>query len=223
MPRLARVVAPGVPHHITQRGNDRCDVFNSDADRLFYLETLRRMCRQYGLDVHGYCLMANHVHLIAVPLTRTAMAKAVGQAHWIYSQYFNDMYGRCGHLWHSRFYSCSMDGDHRVAGLRYVECNPERAGLVRLPWEYVWSSAAAHCGREDPNGLLNLDQWFLEWTSEAWRAMLVGDLGGTIVDSIRERTSSGRPLGSDRFVAELEVKLGRQLRARPVGRPRKNR
>ncbi|MHC4769163.1 MAG: transposase [Planctomycetota bacterium] len=90
MPRVARVVIPGLPHHVTQRGNNRQDVFFTDDDRAFYLETLRRQSQRHGLELHGFCLMTNHVHLIVTPLTEESLAKAVGRAHQLYAQYIND-------------------------------------------------------------------------------------------------------------------------------------
>ena len=149
------------------------------------------------------------------------MAKAIGLAHWTYSQYFNDFYGRTGHLWHSRFYSCVLDEDHRIAALRYVDCNPQRAGLVKLPWQYTWSSASAHCGEEDGSGLLNLDRWFQEFSPHQWREILVGEDCSVTFDELRKRTLDGRPLGSDAFVDNLEKKVGRALRVPRRGRPKK--
>jgi len=218
---MARVVVPGVPHHVTQRGNDRQDVFFTDDDRSFYLETLKRQSRRYGLGLHGFCLMTNHVHLIVMPLTEESLAKAVGRAHHLYAQYINDLYGRIGHLWHSRFFSCPMDDDHYVQGLRYAERNPQRAGLVRVPWEYPWSSAAAHCNGVDPTGLLDLEHWRGVTASLDWRGFLCDDDDAQLLDSIRTQTRHGRPLGRDRFIDALEKRLNRRLRPKRAGRPRK--
>ena len=96
MSRQSRVVAVGVPYHITQRGNNRQTVFRSDADRLFYLDTLRRKSREHGLSILGYCLMSNHVHLVATPRQETSLARAIGQTHFIYAQRFNRTRGRGG-------------------------------------------------------------------------------------------------------------------------------
>lgn len=219
MPRLGRVVVPGLPHHITQRGNDRQNVFFTPEDRSYYLSLLGLQCEHYGLDMHGYCLMSNHVHLVAVPRAKISLAKAVGVTHGQYASYFNDVHGRVGHLWQSRFYSCTMDDDHYVEGMRYVECNPERAGLVAHPREYPWSSAAAHCGGCDPTGLLQMNSW--RWASDPgrWQAFLEGKTSGEFIDRFRTRTTSGYPLGSKEFVDALEVELGRRLRSAPRGRP----
>lgn len=141
MPRAARVVADGVPHHITQRGNNRQDVFLVDEDRRFYLETLAEDCRRCGVGVLGYCLMTNHVHLVAVPKRADSFALALRQSHSRYAQQhnpgaiddrspFNRRYGRSGHLWQNRFFSCPLGRDHLLTALFYVDQNPVRAGLV---------------------------------------------------------------------------------------------
>src|SRR4030042_765949 len=131
MPRLARMVIPGVPHHITQRGNNRQDVFFVDDDRRVYLSLLQEPSRRYGLQLLGYCLMSNHVHLIATPARDDSLAKAVGRGHWLYTQYVNRLHGRSGHLWQNRFYSCALDEEHLVAARAYAERNPVRAKLVK--------------------------------------------------------------------------------------------
>ncbi|MGB7161246.1 MAG: transposase, partial [Tepidisphaeraceae bacterium] len=154
MPRVARVVVPGVPHHVTQRGNNRQDVFFVDDDRLAYLRILAQQCRKHGVAILGYCLMGNHVHLVVIPATADALAKAIGRTHWLYAQYVNRSHGRSGHLWQNRFYSCALDDEHTVFAMRYVEWNPVRARICRAARRYRWSSAAAHCLGRDGQGLL---------------------------------------------------------------------
>ena len=144
MPRLARTVAVGCAHHITQRGNNRQDVFFVDDDRRVYLELLGEQAEKYGLQIEGYCLMSNHVHLVAVPKAEEALAKAVGRTHFRYTQYINRFHKRNGHLWQGRFYSCALDTRHFWLALKYIERNPVRVRLCRKPWRYEWSSAAAH-------------------------------------------------------------------------------
>jgi putative transposase len=159
MPRVARIVVPNVPHHVTQRGNNRQEVFFVDDDRRAYLKTLAEQCRKHGVRVLGYCLMTNHVHLIAVPATADALARAIGRAHWLYARYVNRLHRRSGHLWQNRFYSSAMDEDHCLLAMRYAERNPIRAGLCRIARRYRWSSAAAHCGGKDESGLLDGRLW----------------------------------------------------------------
>ncbi len=222
MPRVARTVIPNCPHHITQRGNNRQDVFFVDDDRRQYLEFLQQRCEIDGVEVLGYCLMANHVHLVAVPRSEDGLARAVGRTHFLYTQYVNRMHGRSGHLWQNRFYSCTPDEPHLWTALRYVERNPVRARLFRRPWRWPWSSAAAHVAeRPDASGLLDLETWFSECSPERWRQELAESVDDAAVGRLHRCTHSGRPLASDNWISKLEQKLGRRLRALPVGRPRK--
>jgi putative transposase len=105
---------------------------------------LREQSLRYGLVVHAYCLMTNHVHLVATPRSEDSLAKAVGRTHWLYTQAINRLHGRSGHLWQNRFHSCPLAHGHYWAAMRYVERNPVRARLCRFAWEYPYSSAAAH-------------------------------------------------------------------------------
>jgi putative transposase len=221
MPRLARITIPGVPHHVTQRGNDRQDVFFVDDDRRMYLDLLERQAEHYGLDVLGYCLMPNHVHLVAVPRREDSLAKAVGRTHFLYTQYLHRLHGRSGHLWQNRFYSCALDDPHCWAALCYIERNPVRAKIVRVPWRYRWSSAAAHCGLGKANGFLDMRRWRAAWTPERWKERVRRPEDEKAVLAVRANTRTGRPLGSERFLSQLERRLGRRLRPLPVGRPRK--
>ncbi|MCK4627112.1 MAG: transposase [Phycisphaerae bacterium] len=221
MPRIARTVIPGCPHHITQRGNNRQDVFFVDDDRRVYLEILKAQSDRLGLAVHGYCLMRNHIHLVATPQTPDSLANAVGRTHWLYTQYVNRLHGRSGHLWQNRFYSCGLDDVHFWMALAYVERNPVRAGIVRRAWRYPWSSASSHCGQPDKTGLLDLRQWFEMSADMDWLEVLNGPMETDRVSRLRLYTSRGRPLGSDKFISKLEALLGKRLRPLPVGRPKK--
>ena len=220
MPRIARIVVPGLPHHITQRGNNRQDVFFTDDDRHRYLRILLEQSKKYQLQVRGYCLMTNHIHLIASPKHEESLAKAIGRTHFIYTQYINRHHGRSGHLWQNRFFSCLLDGPHVYATMRYVERNPVRSKMVRVPWRYPWSSAAAHCGGNDATGLLDLTWWAKFAPPHDWKAQLRTASDEIEVERLRRHTTTGRPLGGDRFIARLETKLGRRLHALPPGRPR---
>lgn len=222
MPRVARIVVEHVPHHVTQRGNNRQDVFFVDDDRRAYLSLLEERSAAYGLNVLGYCLMTNHVHLIVVPKSPDALARAIGRTHFHYTQYINRLHGRSGHLWQNRFYSCALDDVHLWRTLSYVERNPVRARMVRLAWRYRWSSAAAHVSKSDPSGLLDLDGWRQEWTPARWQRVLRRPEDDEEVASIRRCTHTGRPLGTDRWLGRLETRLGRRLRPLPVGRPRQD-
>lgn len=222
MPRQARIVVPGVAHHVTQRGNNREDIFFVDDDRRVYLRFLKESARRCGLSVSAYCLMTNHVHLIVTPAQENSLAKALGRTHLMYAQYVHKLHGRCGHFWQSRFYSCALDDDHVHNAAAYVELNPVRARMHRLPWKYPWSSAATHCGEGgDPSAMLNLGEWFKDITPAKWKKTLktiADDDGAT--EQLRMHTRTGQPLGSDTFLSKLETLLGRRVRSRPRGRPK---
>lgn len=218
MPRVARIVVPGIPHHVTQRGNNRQDVFFVDDDRRNYLHILRDAGAKFGIDVLGYCLMTNHVHLIVTPHTEEALAKALGRTHFLYAQYVNELHGRSGHLWQSRFYSCPMDDDHFWKAMRYVEQNPVRGGLARTARDYPWSSARAHLGDGDESGLISMQVWRDRMDARTWRNLLQENLDEATVSQIRLQSRTGRPLGSDSFLSKLEAMLGRRIRALPIGR-----
>jgi len=221
MPRVARIVIPGIPHHITQRGNNRQDVFFVNDDRQCYLDILRAQSVKWGIDVLAYCLMTNHVHLVAIPQTEDSLAKAIGRTDFVYTQTINRLHGRTGHLWQNRFYSCALDETHLTIAVRYVERNPLRAKLARQAWAYPWSSAAAHIGEADGSGLLDLRPWRERWNTDDWKRMLAGSDDEKELARLRLSTSRGRPLGSDSFLSKLERLVGRRLRPLRVGRPRK--
>ena len=221
MARLPRVVVPEVAHHVTQRGNARQVIFASDADRIAYLELLRDYSQLSGLGLLGFCLMSNHVHLIAVPHTDSALSQSLKQAHGRYAAYWNARQSSSGHVWQGRFYSCPLDESHLWMALRYVELNPVRAGMVKNPEQWEWSSAAAHCGLASPDTMLEMEPWRGRWTAAEWHDFLsqgeaAGDLG-----VLRHSTHTGRPLGSKEFVVGLEKLMLRPLLARKGGRPRK--
>ena len=211
------MVAEGVPHHITQRGNNRQDVFLLDEDRRFYIETLRAKSEQHGLTILGYCLMSNHVHLVALPTHAMSLARAGGQAHWRYSMRFNKQYGRKGHLWRNRFYSCPLGPTHLVTALACVDLNPVRAGMVGEGPEYPWSSASAHCGEALSDRLLEAAEWGRTGLSSDWEQRLRAESTGGRVAEIRSATHSGLPLGDERFMKRMEVQQGRRLRPTPPG------
>jgi putative transposase len=220
MPRVARIAVPGVPHHVTQRGNNQQQVFFGDDDRRIYLARLREHAAGHGLAILGYCLMPNHVHLVVVPEHEQSLAKGIGRTHLRYTQYVNRAYERNGHLWQNRFFSCGLDEAHCWVALRYIEYNPVRTGLVDQAWDYSWSSAAAHVGRPDSSRILDLTQWSLTWDAQRWREWLAAGEDDAGASAVREYTHSGRPLGAAKFVEELERVLGRRFAATRRGRPR---
>lgn len=216
MSRVARIVVPGFPHHITQRGNRQADVFNSDADREAYLRFLKEYGKRHGLDVWAYCLMTNHIHLVVVPAREESLGLALRDTHTVYAMYFNTQTDLSGHVWQGRFHSCPMDQAHLWAAVRYVERNPVRAGLVERAEEYRWSSAAAHCGfRQD--ALLS-NSFPPAGVIDNWKEWLSGREDNEAVNQIRRQTHTGRPCGSSTFLEQLENLLERVLGPKKRGR-----
>jgi len=209
MARLARLVVPGVPHHVTQRGNRRQDVFFGKDDYRFYLELLGEHCEKCGLDIWAYCLMPNHIHLVGVPQTADSLRAAVAETHRRYTRHVNLREAWRGHLWQERFRSFAMDEAYLYQAVRYVELNPVRAGLVKRPRDWRWSSARARLGgKADP--LLAPAPPLAEFGD--WRAYLQGGMDEETLARLRMSSRTGRPLGSDGFVADLESKTGRSLK-----------
>jgi putative transposase len=207
--------------HITQRGNNRQDIFFVDDDRLVYLQLLADQARKYGLDIVGYCLMGNHVHIVGIPQAEDSLAKAVGRTHFRYTQYVNRFHKRSGHLWQGRFYSCPLDEQHFLLAMRYVELNPVRAKVCRKPWRYEWSSAAVHVDAKSRSELLDLRRWYAMISAEQWRKELKVRIDESELGRLRANTNTGRPLGTDSFLSKLEKILGRRVRPLPVGKPTK--
>jgi putative transposase len=165
--------------------------------------------------------MTNHVHLVAIPAREDSLNLAVGRTHFVYTQYINRLRERSGHLWQGRFYSCPMDEAHTLQAMCYIERNPVRGRLARIPWLYRWSSAPAHAGVRSPAPLLDMEAWSALNSAPDWKAMLAKADDCEALARMRLNTRVGRPLASDSLLSKLERKLGRRLRPLPVGRPRK--
>ena len=218
MARFARVVLPECAHHVTQRGNARRDVFYSALDRRVYLGLLKQYSEHYGLRILGYCLMTNHVHLVAVPTFDDSLAKTLREVHGRYARYRNAVDRASGHVWQSRYYSCVVEEVALASVMRYVERNPVRAALVKFAADYAWSSAGIHLGGPNPDALVALEEWSTGWTPEAWADVLRE--GGDEASAIRAATYSGRPLGSEGFITILEARLSRRVSRGKPGRPK---
>jgi putative transposase len=214
MARLARVVVPGIPHHVTQRGNRRLQTFFSPADYRAYFDLLAEHCRDARVAVWAYCLMPNHVHLILVPSDEDGLRAALGEAHRRYTRRVNFREGWRGHLWQERFHSFPMDEAWLLAAARYVELNPVRAKLAKTARGWRWSSAKAHLAGAD-DGLVTVAP-LLERVGD-WKAFLKRGVAEAERAAIRAGERTGRPLGSDAFVARLEELTGRALARRKPG------
>ena len=221
MPRLARTVCARVPHHVTQRGNRRETVFFTDDDRQAYLGWLQDYAEKHEVEVLAYCLMSNHIHLVAVPKTEDGLQGTLKPLHMRYAQRINRTRGWKGHLWQGRFFSSALDEDYLWAAIRYVERNPVRARMVRKAENYRWSSAAAHCGLRPDPVLTGSPSWRRQFDSIGnWSAWLAEGDEPDKLDVLRLHADKGLPCGSARFIQKLEKMTGRALQFRPRGRPR---
>jgi putative transposase len=214
MARLARIVVPGLPHHVTQRGNRREAIFFEDGDHEIYLDLLAEQTLKSGVAVWAYCLMPNHVHLVLNPTRPGDLGRAVGEAHRRYTNFINARGRWTGHLFQSRFASVVLDDTHLIRAVRYVSLNPVRAGLVSRPEDWKWSSVRAHLSGVD-DALVTvrpvLDR--IPHLKELLQADADEDFS-----ELRRAEANGRPLGAPEFVTGLEKLLGRKIARRAPGR-----
>ncbi len=222
MPRAPRVVCAGVPHHVTQRGNRRGQVFFSEGDRRSYLELLREYTTRHAVEVLAYCLMPNHVHLVLVPSTTGSLHRALKPLHMRHAQRLNLIHDWKGHLWQGRYFSSPLDDRYLWAAIRYVELNPVRARLVPEAGAYPWSSAAARCSLAVDPILTTESNWQRQFAAIVdWAAWLATGQDSESDSTLRRQAHKGLPCGSAEFIDELERTTGRCLRERLPGRPRK--
>jgi putative transposase len=218
MGRRNRCVLPGVPCHITQRGVNRRETFSCDDDRETYLGLLQENLGDAEVSLLSWCLMVNHVHLIALPRREDSLSVLLRRVHGRYAQYYNARIRRTGHLWQNRFFGCVLGPDHLWPALRYVERNPVRAGIVARAADYQWSSAAAHLAGHDDRGLLDMDWWGNQAPADWGR--ILEDSEAESEARLRRCTYAGRPFGDEDFVAAMAERFGRHW---VRGRPKKKR
>lgn len=211
-----RIVVPGIPLHVTQRGVRRTNVFRDDDDRRLYLRILRQASRLYDLIFYAYCLMTNHVHFVVVPNCADSLWKTFHRLNSLYAAAFNARYGLVGHVWERRPLSTVTDESHLWNAVRYVECNPVRAGMVVRAEQYEWSSARFHCGLVSDD-LLDTS-WPPKEALARWSEWVNAQSEPTKDEYIREQTLSGKPCGDSDFVISLERTLGRRIRPEKAGR-----
>jgi len=214
MARMARLVVPFYPHHVTQRGNRRQNTFFCEHDYRQYLDLLAEAKSTAGVDVWAYCLMPNHVHLVVVPEHQDGLSALFGEAHRRYTRRVNLREGWRGHLWQERFHSFVMDECHLISAVRYVELNPVRAGICARAEEWPWSSAAAHIKGYD-DGLVSVAPMLAR--VQSWSSYLATPDDRNSLDSIRRHTRTGRPVNTTGFIDKLETLTGRCLRPRARG------
>jgi len=215
MARLPRLVLPGIPHHVTQRGNRRERTFFEDGDYQLYLDLLAEAAPRAGVEVWAYCLMPNHVHIVATPSDEHGLWRTFRHVHRHYTGFINARQRTTGHLWQGRFSSVAMDEPHFVTALRYIALNPVRARLTARAQDWPWSSARAHLAGED-DGIVTV----------APALERVGDFPAFLSEpfdealtyaALRAAESIGRPIGSPQWLEDMETRTGLTLRPRKPG------
>lgn len=207
MGRRARSIIPGVPYHVTQRGNFREPVFVDDEDRWVYLRLVLRYGAMFAVRIHAYCLMLNHIHFLLEAAERLGIAQFMRSVQKKYSDHLNERLGRRGHTWQDRFFSAALDDEYYWKAMRYVERNPVRAGIVERAELYPWSSAAGHCGLvHDPiiceprsSGIENWDSW------------LANSEDPDLLTALRRATKTGRAVGAEAFLSYVSEMTGQRM------------
>jgi putative transposase len=209
MARLARLVVPGLAHHVTQRGNGRARTFFGDEDYEAYRSLLAEHCAAAGVEVWGWVLMPNHVHLILVPADEDGLRRALAGVHRRYAGRIHAREKRTGHFWQGRFGCVPMDGDHLAAALTYVAMNPVRARLVKRAIDWPWSSVHAHLGRAVDDTMTAVAPVLARLPDLAERIAAGEDEAASA--RLRRGEQIGRPVGGAAFIARIERETGRRL------------
>lgn len=209
MARLARLVIPGLPHHVTQRGNRRHKTFFEDGDYTLYLDLLRESSRRARTDVWAYCLMPNHVHMVVVPSDEDGLRRTFADLHRRYTGFINARARTTGHLWQGRYGSVIMDEAHQINAVRYVALNPVRAGLARWPQDWPWSSARAHLAGVDDRVVTVAPVLERVGDFAAFLGAPFDEAAGYA--ALRRGETIGRPIGDAAWLKALEARTGRAL------------
>lgn len=205
--RASRIVVPGLPHHVTQRGNRREPIFFEPGDHEVYLRILAAQTRRRAVEVWAYCLMPNHVHLIMTPSDSKGLSLAVGETHRLYALYINRRALWIGHLFQARFASVVMDERHLIVATRYVSLNPVRAGLVQRADDWLWSSVRAHLSGCD-DGIVRVEPMLSR--IERFADILETPPDDPAFAALRVAENNGRPLGDPGFLAMVHSNAGRR-------------
>jgi putative transposase len=227
MARQPRFFVPGEVLHVVQRGNNREPIFVGEEDYRFFLDCLSQAIRQHGVVAHAYVLMTNHLHLLATPQQKASLPKALQSVGRRYVQYFNSAYRRSGTLWEGRYRATVVDSEqYLLTCMRYIELNPVRAGMVRQPGEYRWTSYHANA-QGAPDLLVSRHELYDRLgqnepeRQSAYRQLFRAQLAGAEIEAIREATNKNWALGNDRFKQRIEALSGRRSDRTRMGRPAK--
>ena len=228
MARLPRFVIPDQSQHVIVRGNNRSEIFCSDADYQFYLEKLATACDKHDCKVHAYVLMTNHVHLLITPQKEDGLGKVMQMLGRYYVQYYNYTYQRTGTLWEGRYKATLIDSEaYLLTCMRYIELNPVRANMVGHPSDYPWSSYLYNAlGNANELVSPHLEYLRLGKTYEArqaaYRQLFKYRIAESRMDEIREATNKAWALGNDRFKKGIQKQLDRSVEPSARGGDRKS-
>lgn len=228
MARLPRFYIPGYPQHVIQRGNNRAACFYEKGDYQLYLTYLKEAAAKYQVAVHAYVLMTNHVHLLVTPQDKDGISRMMQSIGRKYVQFFNHKYSRTGTLWEGRYKSTLVDTDNYLFTVyRYIEMNPVRAGIVKQPIAYPWSSFKGNAlGKDIP--LLTPHELYTQLgktnnaRQAAYRQLFNIYIAEQDLTVIREATNKGWVLGDDEFKTRLSIKTGRRCSSMGRGGDRKS-
>jgi len=218
MARIKRIVIPNTPHHITQRGVRSMNIFFKHDDYIYYKELLYKQCKEHNVKIISYCLMTNHMHLIAIPKHKESLAKAIGETHRLYTRKINFEQKVKGHLFQERFYSTPLDDEHLLNAIKYVEQNPVKAFMVKYPWDYKYTSCLYRLNLLKEDNLLsshsiinNIENYkeFLQTNNKQEKI-------------IEEKTRTGKPCGDDDFYDKIKSLTGIDYKNKKAGRPKKD-
>ena len=228
MARLPRLYVPGCSHHIIQRGNNRCACFFEKRDYAFYLQQLDISAKKFGVAIHAFALMTNHVHLMVTPSEADSCGNMMQSLGRKYVRYINLTYQRTGSLWEGRYKSTLVDSDTYCLCLyRYIESNPVRAKMVADPAEYTWSSYRSNALGKHIKLLTPHPVYTALGSTQAqrllcYRALFDGEISIQTMDEIRECTNKGWLLGGDKFKQEIADHANRRLSSSGWGGDRRS-
>ncbi|PIQ89921.1 MAG: transposase [Candidatus Omnitrophica bacterium CG11_big_fil_rev_8_21_14_0_20_42_13] len=221
MPRIARIVLAGHPHHVLQRGNNRQAIFFDEADRSFYLALLRKYSKECDCKIKAYCLMDNHVHFLLVPGRNDSLAKTMQKLSLTFTQYINKKHRRTGRLWECRFHSSVVDTEAYLWTVcRYIERNPVRAGKVKRPIDYSWSSVKANTSGDCHDGIVE-PIWKDYFDKDEYINFLNRHEEEKQIEEIKQSTIRGMPVGGENFIKDIIKNFGFRIFKKARGRPKK--
>ena len=215
MARFRRIVVPGYPHHVTQRGVRRQTTFFDELDYRRYVRLATELLHKSSIEILAYCLMPNHIHAVVIPGETSSLAAFFGPLHKAYAQHTNLRYEWTGHLWQARFYSVPMNAEHTLTAMRYVELNPIRSGLEKKPQDWPWSSTRGNLGLVDDPVIPGRPALRIV---PDWAAYLSIPEKDGAIKQLRRRTNTGRPAGDESFTHKIESLTGRQIQKQRAGR-----